>query len=145
MDRRPRDPGMPILDSELIIRIFMVGGILLLAAFGLYEWELRTSGDANQARTVAVNVFVMVEAAYLFNSRSFTRSPLALGLWTNPWVIGGVVLMVFFQLAFTYAPFMNSLFGSAPIGLLPWLKIIGVSLLAFLIVEGEKKLRARTA
>ena len=40
---------------------------------------------------------------------------------------------------------MNTLFGSAPIGLLPWLKIIGVSILAFVIVEFEKWLRNRPA
>ena len=116
---------------------------LLVAAFGLYEWELTTTGVQEQARTVAVNVFVMVEAFYLFNSRSFTRSPFALGLWTNPWVVGGFVLMIILQLAFTYLPFMNVLFGSAPIGVLPWLKIIGVSIVAFIVIEIEKWLRNR--
>jgi magnesium-transporting ATPase (P-type) len=143
MDRHPRDPGMPILDTELYIRIMLVGSILLIAAFGLYEWELRTTGVQEQARTVAVNVFVMVEAFYLFNSRSFSRSPFALGLWTNPWVIAGFAIMVVLQLAFTYVPFMNILFGSAPIGVLPWIKIIGVSILAFIVIEVEKWLRNR--
>jgi magnesium-transporting ATPase (P-type) len=145
MDRDPRDPRMPILDTELYIRILLVGGILLIAAFGLYEWELWTTGVQEQARTVAVNVFVMVEAFYLFNSRSFTRSPFALGLGTNPWVVAGFGIMVLLQLAFTYVPFMNVLFGSAPIGLLPWLKIIGVSILAFIVIEVEKWLRNRPA
>jgi magnesium-transporting ATPase (P-type) len=145
MDRDPRDPRLPILDTELYIRIFLVGGILLLAAFGLYEWELRTTGSQEQARTVAVNVFVMVEAFYLFNSRSFTHSPFALGLWSNSWVVGGFALMIVLQLGFTYAPVMNTLFGSAPIGLLPWLKILGVSVLAFVIVEAEKWIRNRPA
>ncbi len=143
MDRDPRDPRQPILDTELYIRILLVGGLLLIAAFGLYEWELRTTGVQEQARTVAVNVFVMVEAFYLFNSRSFSRSPFALGLWTNPWVVGGFVLMILLQLAFTYLPFMNVLFGSAPIGVLPWLKITGVSILAFIVIEIEKWLRNR--
>ncbi|ACU91318.1 cation-transporting P-type ATPase [Desulfomicrobium baculatum] len=145
MNRDPRDPRLPILDTELYIRILLVGGLLLVAAFGLYEWELRTTGVQEQARTVAVNVFVMVEAFYLFNSRSFTRSPFALGLWTNPWVVGGFAIMVVLQLAFTYVPFMNVLFGSAPIGVLPWLKIIGVSILAFIVIEVEKWLRNRPA
>jgi len=143
MDRPPRDPAMPILDTELIIRILLVGGILLLAAFGLYEWELQTTGHQEQARTVAVNVFVMVEAFYLFNSRSFVRSPFALGFWTNPWVVGGFFLMIALQLAFTYVPFMNTLFGSAPIDLLPWLKIVGASVVAFAIIEAEKWVRNR--
>jgi magnesium-transporting ATPase (P-type) len=143
MDRPPRDPAMPILDTELYIRILLVGGILLIASFGLYEWELQTTGVQEQARTVAVNVFVMVEAFYLFNSRSFTRSAFELGFWTNPWVTAGFVIMVVLQLAFTYVPFMNTLFGSAPIGILPWVKIIAASLVAYLIIEAEKKIRNR--
>lgn len=145
MTRSPRNPRLPILDSELILRIFLVGGMLLFAAFGLYEWELLNGADIVQARTVAVNVFVMVEAFYLFNSRSFFRSPLALGLWSNPWVLGGFVLSVGLQLGFTYAPFMNVLFGSAPIGLESWGRIFAVSVVAFLVVEAEKKLRFRAA
>jgi magnesium-transporting ATPase (P-type) len=87
----------------------------------------------------------MVEAFYLFNSRSFNRSAFELGFWTNPWVVGGFFLMVGLQLAFTYVPFMNTLFGSAPIGVLPWVKIIAASLVAYLIVEAEKKIRNRPA
>jgi magnesium-transporting ATPase (P-type) len=87
----------------------------------------------------------MVEAFYLFNSRSFSRSAFELGFWTNPWVVGGFFLMVGLQLAFTYVPFMNTLFGSAPIGVLPWVKIIAASLVAYLIVEAEKKIRNRPA
>ncbi len=51
--------------------------------------------------------------------------------------------MIILQLAFTYLPFMNVLFGSAPIGVLPWLKIIGVSIVAFIVIEIEKWLRNR--
>jgi cation-transporting P-type ATPase F len=58
-------------------------------------------------------------------------------------VVGGFVISVFLQLAFTYVPFMNVLFGSAPIGILPWIKIIGVSILAFVVIEIEKWLRNR--
>ncbi len=141
MERPPRDPALPILDSALYGRILLVGAILLLASFGLYEWELRTTTDTAQARTVAVNVFVLVEAFYLFNSRSFTLSPLKLGLWSNPWVMGGFVFMLVLQAGFTYIPFMNSLFGSAPLGPVSWLKILGVAVLAFGVVEAEKALR----
>ncbi len=51
--------------------------------------------------------------------------------------------MIALQIAFTYAPFMNTLFGSAPIALLPWLKIVGVSIAAFAIIEVEKWVRNR--
>ncbi len=141
MERPPRRSDASILDAELIIRILLVGGILLLAAFGLFKWELMVTGDETQARTVAVNVFVMVEAFYLFNSRSFSRSPFALGFFSNPWVLVGFGTMCVLQLAFTYLPIMNLMFSTAPVGLTPWLKTIAVGLAAYGIVEWEKRLR----
>ena len=141
MDRPPRDPAKPILSRFLNQRIALVGLLLLLCSFGLFELELHRGASIEQARTVAVNVFVLVETAYLFNSRSVTRSPLALGLFSNPWVNGGAALMILLQLAYTYAPPMNALFKSAPIGLPQWALILGAALLVFLAVEAEKKLQ----
>jgi cation-transporting P-type ATPase F len=37
-----------------------------------------------EARTVAVNMFVMGELFYLFNCRSLTRSVFSIGLTSNP-------------------------------------------------------------
>ncbi len=142
MDRPPRDASRPILDRVLVLRILLVSSVLLVAAFGLYEWELAATGSQAQARTVAVNVFVMVESFYLFNCRSFTRTAFALGFWSNPWVPGGFCLMAVMQLFFTYAPPMNALFGSAPVSHLSWVKVLAASVAAYFLVEMEKRLRA---
>jgi len=88
---------------------------------------------------MAVNVFVVLEAFYLFNSRSFKRSPFELGFTTNKWILGGFTTMMVLQLIFTYAPFMNTLFSSAPINLLDWIKILACGLAVYFIVEFDKK------
>ena len=141
MERPPRAPARPILGSYLVSRILLVGFLLLVASFGLFRWELAAGASPERARTVAVNVFVLVETAYLFNSRSFTRSPFALGFFSNPWVNWGAAIMLGLQLVYTYAPFMNTLFASAPIGLAAWAKVLASALLVFLVVEAEKRLR----
>jgi cation-transporting ATPase F len=51
--------------------------------------------------------------------------------------------MVLLQLLFTYAPFMNSLFLTTPTSLIDWARVLGVSLLGYLIVELEKWIRRR--
>jgi magnesium-transporting ATPase (P-type) len=117
----------------------MVSVLLLISAFGLFEWEMAHGASVEKARTMAVNVFIVVEAFYLFNARSFRRSPLALGLRTNPWVPVGVGVMLLLQLVYTYTPLMNTLFSSAPISLTDWLKIGLCGLVVFLLVEFEKK------
>jgi Ca2+-transporting ATPase len=55
--------------------------------------------------------------------------------------VGGALLMVLIQMLFTYAPFMNRLFGSAPMSLALWLDVLAVSLAAFVVVEVEKWVR----
>lgn len=139
MDRPPRDPARPILDKVILRRIGIVSGLLLICAFGLFKWELMSGASVEKARTMAVNVFVGIEAFYLFNARSFSRSPFELGLTSNIWVIGGFVLMMLLQLAFTYAPIMNKLFASAPLDVLDWVKVVVCGVIVYGIVEFDKK------
>jgi Ca2+-transporting ATPase len=69
----------------------------------------------------------------------------SLGFFTNRWVLGGVAGMLAAQLLFTYAPFMNRLFHSAPLRFESWLHIFGVGLVAFAAVGTEKWIRTRVA
>jgi hypothetical protein len=53
--------------------------------------------------------------------------------------------MIGLQLVYTYAPFMNALFGSAPITGTQWAQVVALALVSFVIVELEKLWRARSA
>jgi Ca2+-transporting ATPase len=143
MRRKPRDPKAPILSDILLWRILLVSLIILAGAFGLFEYELARGASVAEARTVAVNVVIFVEMLYLFNARSQTRSPFQLGFFSNPWAVGSAFLMALIQLLYTYAPFMNTLFGSAPVPLVLWLDVLAVSLVAYVLVEVEKWLRRK--
>ena len=145
MQRPPRVPNTPILDRVLIGRIGLVGVLLLAGAFGLFEYAERTGHSLEEARTVAVNVFVFGEMFYLFNCRSLTAPSWRVSLRTNHFVLGGVGLMLALQLLFTYLPGMNRLFGTAPISLTAWAWIIGAALGVHVIVEIEKAIRRRRA
>ncbi len=142
MQRKPRDPDTPILTNELIIRILLVGTLLLIGSFGLFQWELARGASLDAARTVAVNVFIVMELFYLFNCRSLTKTILELGFFTNLWVFAGVVVMLLIQMVYTYVPVMNQLFHSTAIGIGSWMRIMLAGAIGFLIVEVEKKLRA---
>ncbi len=143
MQRPPRKPDMPVLTRELGIRVGMVSLLLVLGAFGLFEWVLAESASVETARTVAVNVFVCGELFYLFNCRSLRYSMFRIGIFSNRWLVLGVSLMIGLQLMFTYLPTMNTLFGSAPIGVEHWFYIVLVGLVIYLVVETEKALRRR--
>ncbi|HWR75014.1 MAG TPA: HAD-IC family P-type ATPase, partial [Bacteroidales bacterium] len=144
MSRPPRDPKTPILTGILLWRLILVGVLLLVGAFGLFEWELMMETDIAEARTVAVNVFVMAQLFYLFNCRSLTQSVFSLGFFSNPLLFGGAVAMLIFQMMFTYLPAMNFMFHSAPIGFGAWGMIVAVSVIVSFVVGAEKWLRRRS-
>jgi len=144
MERPPRDPKTPILTRPLIVRIVLVSVLLVIGAFGLFKLKLMLHGENEDlARTLAVNVFVFGEMFYLFNCRSITHPIWTLGFWSNKFLWPGVAVMTLLQLIYTYVPFFNTIFQSAPMGLLDWSMILANSLVIFIAVETEKWLRRR--
>lgn len=140
MLRKPREPQQPILTKHLIFRICLVGVLMLTASFGMFSWELSHGESLAKARTVAVNVFVFCELFYLFNCRSLNYSMFHVGVFSNLWVIFGVVSMTLLQLLFTYWPPMQALFGSASIGVDEWLLILASGVIVYAAVGFEKLL-----
>jgi len=143
MRRPPRTPDAAILSGELIFRIILVGLLLLTGAFGLFEWALYQGASVAEARTIAVNVFAVGQSFYLLNCRSLRFSMFRMGLFSNPWIWGGIAAMTVAQLLFTYAPLMNRLFHTAPIGIMDWAHILVVGLVVYLVIGAEKSLRRR--
>jgi cation-transporting ATPase F len=142
MERPPRDPRQPILTFPLFMRSAFVSVLMLAGAFALFLWELNVEkGTLAEARTVVVNVIVVVEGFYLLNCRSLTRSIFSIGLFSNLWLVAGLVAMIVAQLFFTYAPIMNQLFHSAPIGPEAWLRIVAIGITVYFAIGLEKWLR----
>ncbi len=139
MRRPPRDPKEPILSAFLIWRILFVSGIILIGTFGLFVWEKSNGTPVEEARTVAVNTLVMFEVFYLLNTRYLRRSVVSIeGLFGNRYALIAIALVIFFQLLFTYAPLLQSLFGTADIDASDWGRIVAVAFTVFVLVELEK-------
>jgi len=142
MQRPPRDPKKPLLTVALAMRTGLVSLVMLAGAYWLFFWEMAVTGGAiSQARTSIINLIVLVEITYLFNCRSLNHSVFSLGFFSNPWLIGGAMVMLSAQLFFTYAPVMNTLFHTAPTSAESWLRIVGVAASVFVLVEIEKWMR----
>ena len=114
--------------------------------YGLFLLEQRSlNASLEQARTVAVNTIIVIEAFYLLNCRSLTRSMFSLGLFSNLWVHLGIATMMAVQLLFTYLPVMNRVFHTAPLSGQSWLRILATGAIVYAVVEIEKWFRSRLA
>jgi magnesium-transporting ATPase (P-type) len=138
MKRPPRDAKEPIISKYFAFRIFVVSivaGIFTLLSF-LY-WK-EQGADLEYARTVAVNTLVLCELFYLLNCRQIIQPALTKEFFGNRIVFYVILILIFFQLVFTYLPVMNFLFMSVPLDIMGWSLPLLSGLLIFAMVEIEK-------
>ena len=144
MQRPPRPPAEPLITKLLLARVVYVSLLMVAVTFFVFEWETARGSSLETARTAAVNMLVVGELVYLFNSRHFVAHSMARDtLYGNPvafWVSVGLVAL---QLAFTYAPPLQVLFRTTPLDAAAWTLILGLGLAKFLAVEAEKAVLRR--
>ncbi|ACL71390.1 cation-transporting P-type ATPase [Thioalkalivibrio sulfidiphilus] len=140
MKRPPRRPDAPLLSGFLLWRIPFVAILLWAGTFGHFVYMEEVLGVSDElARTVAINTLVAGQAFYLLNLRLIYQ-PVLLGgeLFRSGamWIAIGVLVLL--QLAFTYAPVMQALFGTVNLSLQDWGRILLFGAAVFIIVELEK-------
>ncbi|WP_041960154.1 cation-translocating P-type ATPase [Sulfurospirillum arsenophilum] len=143
MERAPRNSAEPILTGRLLFKVALVGILLALSAFSAFFYVQALGMSEEVARTLVVNIFVFGEMFYLFNCRSLRYSMFQIGFFSNPLLLGGTVLVTTLQLLFVYAPFMNQLFKSAPLGAVEWAITLGSSFIVYVVIEVEKSLHVK--
>ena len=135
MARRPRPPRRPLITADLTRRIVLVSAILVAGSFAVFRLQLGAGATVVEARSVTIMVFVFAQIAYLVSCRSLVRFRPA---GRNPWLLGGVAIMIALQLAITYLPVMNHLFHTAPLPVSAWPLVLGVTVFGYLAAEADK-------
>lgn len=144
MSHPPHNPDTSILSGFLVWRIVFVALLMMGGGFALYFWEIKQGTSIELSRTVVVNVLVMGQIVYLFNCRYLLASVMSReGLLGNRYILIAVGLLLMLQLALTYLPVMQQLFGTTALDIAAWGRIIAVSLMLFLLIEFEKYLLRR--
>ena len=141
MHRPPRNVKAPLLSLVLVMRAFLVGGLLVLGTFLVYSIELEAGHSIGVARTAAANALVIMEAFYLLNCRRLVVRKKTGPSKSNPLLWLGILATIGLQSMFVYAPFMNTFFGTESVGIDAWLINGACGVVLLLIVETEKHLR----
>jgi cation-transporting P-type ATPase F len=141
MQRPPRDPDRPLLTGTLAWQVVLVSVVLLIGSLWMFRTELAAGATDEQARTAALNLFVLVQIVYLFSCRSLTGPSWRIGLLTNHWLVVGVGVQLAAQAAFTWLPAMNALFSTAPVRGDAWLKMVGYTAVAAVVIAADKRVR----
>lgn len=142
MARPPGAKGKGVLNRFLVWRIALTSVLMLIGVKFSLHWMLARGASVEEARTLVVNALVAMEIFYLFSVRYLHMTSLT---WTRvlgtPAVLIGVAGTFLLQVAFTYLPLLNDLFGTKPLSLGEGLVAVGIGVALLLLLELEKLIR----
>jgi Ca2+-transporting ATPase len=143
MRRPPRPPGEGIFARGLGWHVLWVG--LLMAALTLGTQTAFVHAGAEQAhwQTMVFTMLCFVQLGHVLAVRSESESLWRLGLFSNPLLLGAVLLTVALQLAIIYLPALNGLFGTQPLAAAELALAFAGALCVMVAVEIEKAFRRR--
>jgi Ca2+-transporting ATPase len=127
MDVPPRNPGEPIITKSMATNIVIIS--VLMAAGVLFLFDRFLSEGETVARTVAFTSIVMLEMVRV----TMVRSQYKLSFFSNPFLIGAIILSVLLQVAVVYVPVMNVIFKTTALALYHWVYICAVMAVMFVI------------
>jgi magnesium-transporting ATPase (P-type) len=146
MRRPPRRVDEGLLTPFLVWRVILMSFLFLAVALIFYFYAIGKGSNIETARTVVVNVIVVLEIFYLFNVRylhmtSFTWR----GVLGTPAVLAAIATIVAAQFAFTYLPVMQHLFDTRPVSFGDGLLIVTAGAVMMILLEIEKRVMRRNA
>ncbi len=136
MQRRPRAPQESIFAHGMWQHIIWVGLFVGGISIASQAWAIARGVEYWQ--TV---VFTVLTVSQLFHSmavRSETASLFTVGIFSNLYMLGAVLLTVLLQLAVIYLPAMNAIFHTQPLPLYDLAICMLLSSLVLFAVEIEK-------
>ncbi|MEI4234265.1 cation-transporting P-type ATPase [Roseovarius sp. D22-M7] len=142
MRRPPRPRNAPLLSGALVWQIVLVSALFLAAVFGIFSYALDAGYPLALAQTMAMNMLVVLEILYLFYSRNLHGPSLT---WRAAkgtrivWICVGSVVAA--QVAVTYAPPLQGVFGTRAVALFDGALILGIGAVFFALIETEKQMR----
>ena len=126
MLKKPRDPKENIISKNMALNIFTIGVLLCAATLLLFSYYL--PAGTHKARTIAFTALVVFEIVRV----QMIRQQYNLGIFSNKWLIAGIIAGIFLQLIVLYTP-LDNIFGTVPIGIVEWSHIVLAAIIIFVI------------
>jgi len=151
MQRPPRARNERLLSWGLLAHAYLFLGLLeAAAAMAVFFFVLDTAGwhygisldRADplylQATSACLTTIVVMQMMNVFLCRHPFKSSLSFGLFSNPYILLGLVAELGVILFIIYTPVGNWLFGTAPVGAKVWLMALACAVLMWALEEVRK-------
>lgn len=137
MDEPPRHPDEKIINRSMLYNVAFVAVIMAAGTLWVYSNAL-AAGDPDHARTMAFITIAMFQVFNALNVRSLRRSVFTIGIFSNIYLVGAIIISVTLLVLSTLVPFLQIALATAPIALNDWGMIVLVSSSVFILVEIRK-------
>ncbi|HAX74130.1 MAG TPA: HAD family hydrolase, partial [Firmicutes bacterium] len=131
MDRKPRNPKHPLVDTSLLLKSIMQGLMIFAGAFGSYYYFIQQGASVDTARTIAFLILVVSNLCLVYVNASHTTFAIPMFFKMKDPVLLKINLLILLMLAVViYTPFGNQLVKTTPISL----SNLGIGLLIAFVV-----------
>jgi Ca2+-transporting ATPase len=103
----------------------MAAGTLLVLDASLPGGLIEGSGSMRHAQTMAFTTLLFFSLFTVFNARSDDESAF-IGMFSNKWLWGAIVLALVLQVAVIYVPFLQHAFSTESLSAGDWLRCAAV-------------------
>jgi Ca2+-transporting ATPase len=141
MRRPPRPPKESIFAHGLGAHAIWVGLLMAAVVLFLQTWSIKT-GHAHW-QTMVFTVLCLTQLGHVLAIRSEKDSLFKIGVFSNIYLLGAVLLTFFLQMATLYVPLLNPIFRTEPLTLKELTFTLIMSSVVFFAVEGEKCIKRR--
>ena len=148
MRRPPRDPDERLLSGFVVARTIYVGALMAAVAVVLFLFVIPAgamvgSPELAQAQTLAVTSVAFFQIFYLLVCRTLTAPLRRIGWTSNPYVFGGIGVLLVLQVGFVHLPVMQALFRTADLTATDWLLAAAAGAVVIPVVSAERAWRRR--
>jgi magnesium-transporting ATPase (P-type) len=150
MRRPPRDPDERLLSGFVIARTIYVGALMAAVAVALFLFVIPSGAMVGspelaqaQAQTLAVTSVASFQIFYLLVCRTLTAPLRRIGRTSNPYVFGGIGMLLVLQVGFVHLPLMQALFRTADLTATDWLVTAAAGAVVIPVVSAERAWRRR--
>lgn len=144
MHRPPYNPRESIFARGMGSYMIRVGLVLAILTIALMAWAYRYTnaadypGDSNTWKTMVFTTLCLAQMGHALAVRSDSQLTWQLNLFSNPYVLGSIILTTILQLLLIYVPFLQEFFGLHPLTFIELAICFGFSALMFVWIEVEK-------
>ncbi len=141
MVRPPRKVKEKIMSKERIIMMIFVGLVMMVGTLGIFKYY-KPSLNLEYARTMAFTTLMFFQMWNVLNARSEKSSLFKIGIFTNKYLIGAMLVSIILQFIVLYTP-LNVMFHTLAITAVDWIYVIAVSASVFIFYEIIKIIKKR--